>query len=137
MFHRLLGEMGGADYDGSVRPRARGSTRDEKVARFKAQQKCAEEIKIITGKLQRRGRMDVPPEDVFEGGDAESLIRSLATQQLKKCATQCIDELISMNQEVRHDAWLAKWAVARGQCESKNSFSLPFALRPHSSKCSK
>ena len=57
--------------DGSVRPRARGSSRDEKVARFRAQQKCSEEIKMITGKLQRRGRMDLSPEEMFEGGDEE------------------------------------------------------------------
>ncbi|GMI30800.1 hypothetical protein TrCOL_g11841 [Triparma columacea] len=100
IFHKLLGEMGGDEEDGSVRPRARGSSRDEKVARFRAQQKCSEEIKMITGKLQRRGRMDLSPEEMFEGGDEESLIRSLTTQQLKKCATQCIDELISMNQEL-------------------------------------
>ena len=43
-----------------------------------------------------------------------ALIRSLTTQQLKKCATQCIDELISMNQELEMLEMSAKFQVRSG-----------------------
>ena len=78
--------------DSDEAPRFLSVSRDEKIARFRAKQQAEQMRSQLQALQQRRGRLQVSDDEVFDGHDLDSLERSLALQQLAIAKIDAFDE---------------------------------------------
>ncbi|GMH61248.1 hypothetical protein TrST_g12776 [Triparma strigata] len=74
--------------------------RDSKIRRFKEQKQAETTINNLQNMLARRGKLGVESEDMFEGNDAETIMRELYVEEMKRSAVEAIEEIGNAGREV-------------------------------------
>jgi len=103
------------DGSGSMPPSLPGtiSSRDAKIARFRAKQGAEQEQQRLRSLLARRNRIGLSDEEELDGYDAESLSRSLATTTLQICKAEALDEFANTLRELPMISMMVKSQLDR------------------------
>lgn len=76
-------------------------SRDEKIQQLKLSKSISTQISNYKSKLQRRSRLSIPNDDIFDGYDYDTLLRTLTIQELNLHGLDSFSEIHSSSLELQ------------------------------------